>query len=192
MNKLEYLTSVKQYIEKTNPKLFEGEVLISTRKGNIKWVASQDSFNVILSNLKRTTLSKFHLTEIEKLMESITNNKFILQFKQFANFYNNTRFGAEDINIGQCPRLKKLIPTNKHYHNKKYFITLIIDWYISYYEWVEKINLLKLKENTTKALMQSDLKKEETNVDEIPEKWENTDHPEFNEEEREIPDSWDD
>lgn len=187
MNKIEYLTSVKHYIEKTNPKLFQGEVLVKTKKGDIKWIASQDSFNVILANLKRTTLTKFHLTEIEKLMESITNNKFILQFKQFANFYNNNRFGAEDINIGQCPKLKKLIPTNKHYHNKKYFITLIIDWYINYYEWMDKLNIQKIKEATTIALTQSDLKKEES----VDKNWEdNLEEP--TEEEREIPDSWDD
>ena len=122
-------------------------------------------------------------------MESITSNKFITQFKLFANYYNNSRFTSEDVHIGQCPQLKKPIPANKHYHNKKYFITLIVDWYINYYEWLEKINVKKVKVLTREALKVAEKSTESSEI--VQEETEDSVANETLDSEREVPDSWD-
>lgn len=173
---------IKTELEKSRGLLKNAVKFNKKNKGEVKWIATYDSLDVIFANLKRTIGSKDCLIELEKLIIAIKTHKFESQFKLFVKFYTNSQYNSQHINIGHCPQISKRIPHNKNNHTKEYFIFLIIDWYMSYFEWVEKI-IMQKKELTIKN------DKEDDNI--IPETI-TTKLDEFDpNENREVPDTWD-
>lgn len=122
-----------------NTHLFKGDVLVHKRgRGEIKWVATPETLDIVFSNLKRSIHSKTPMAELNNLFTSIEQNKFATQIKIFTKFYTNPQFNSSDINLGSCPQLDKKIPYNIHKQDKEYFVTLILNWYEKYYLWKQK------------------------------------------------------
>ena len=122
-----------------NSQLFKGDVLVHKKgRGEIKWVATPETLDIVFGNLKRSIHSRTPMAELTNLFTSIEQNKFATQIKTFTKFYTNPQYSSSDINLGSCPQLDKKIPYNIHKQDKEYFITLILNWYEKYYLWKQK------------------------------------------------------
>jgi hypothetical protein len=173
---------IKTELEKSRSLLKKDVMINKKNKGEVKWIATYDSIDVIFANLKRTIGTKNCFIELDKLIIAIKNHKFESQFKLFVKFYTNSQYNSQHINIGHCPQISKKIPYNKNNHTKEYFIFIIIDWYTSYFEW-DKKNIVQKKDFT--------IKNDTVECAKIPEPI-TTSHDEYNpNENREIPDTWD-
>lgn len=140
MDNVDILREFKEEINGKYAKFFTGEVRFHYRnKGMIKWIASRDKLNIIYANLLRTITSKNNIKELNKLKRSISSNKFSTQFGLFVKFYTNNYGSMEDVKSTNCPKLTPVIPMNQHSHDKHYFVTIIVDWYISYFLWQNKM-----------------------------------------------------
>ena len=139
--KMSSIDTINAYKSKMamNLQLFKGDVLVHKRgRGEIKWVATPETLDIVFGNLKRSIHSRTPTAELTNLFTSIEQNKFATQIKTFTKFYTNPQYSSSDINLGSCPQLDKKIPYNIHKQDKEYFVTLILNWYEKYYLWKQK------------------------------------------------------
>ena len=173
-----------------NKQLFKGDILVHKKgRGEVKWVATPETLDVIFGNLKRSVHSRTPMSELTNLFASIEQNKFATQIKLFIKFYTNPQYSSSDINLGSCPQIDKKIPHNIHKQDKEYFVTLVLNWYEKYYNWKQKTNKDKAKIHAEESIRP--VNKVSPVVvplveEAIPvaEGWEELDH--------ETPDSWED
>lgn len=167
------------------------------KKGDQRWIAKQDSIEHIFVNLKRTVSNRNKWLELDNLFGSIQNNTFTVQFKKFAKYYTNSYGVSTDINIGQCPSIKTKIPKNIHFHDKKLFLTIIIEWYISYLSWRQKIvNSKKTTMIESKTTSDHDQYPTSNHDDTIPDSLDKEDETDILDyssvTDNDVPDSWED
>ena len=178
-----------------NNKLLQGPVMINVKnKGSVKWVATYEKLDVVFANIKKSIKQKTDSCEIDKLMNSIIQHKFASQFPIFVKYYTNSHTSSYDINIGQCPRISKHIPRNVHEHDKGYFVNLILDCYINYYEWKVKMSKKTSHSITISPWMTKEGSDEQKKADEQNCSIKNVDEEKiiFDAlDNREVPDSWD-
>lgn len=156
MDNVNILREFKEEINGKYAKFFTGEVRFHYRnKGMIKWIASRDKLNIIYANLLRTITSKNGIKELNKLKMSIVSNRFSTQFGLFVKYYTNNYGSMEDVKSTNCPKLTPVIPMNQHSHDKHYFVTIIVDWYISYFLWQKKMTSATIKTDIGKNNMNS-------------------------------------
>ena len=166
MENVDILREFKREIDEKYIRLFAGEVRFNYKnKGVVKWIANRDKLNIVYANLLRTISSKSYIKELNKLKRSIENNKFSTQFNIFVKYYTNNYGSMEDMKSSNCPKLTPSIPTNYHKHDKYYFVTIIIDWYISYFLWKNKLLNATMKLHT-KELLDTQKNNEETHNEE--------------------------
>ena len=145
MSNIDTITAYKSKMT-MNTQLFKGDVFVHKRgRGEIKWVATPETLDVVFGNLKRSIHSRTPMAELTNLFTSIEQNKFATQIKIFTKFYTNPQYNSSDINLGSCPQLDKKIPYNIHKQDKEYFVTLILNWYEKYYLWKQKNKKEKAK-----------------------------------------------
>ena len=122
-----------------NKHVFKGDVFVNKKgRGEVKWVATPETLDIVFGNLKRSVHSRTPMSELNNLFASIEQNKFATQIKTFMKFYTNPQYSANDINLGSCPQIDKKIPYNIHKHDKEYFVTIILNWYEKYFLWKQK------------------------------------------------------
>ena len=69
-----------------NKHLFKNEVLVYKKgRGEVKWVATPETLDIVFGNLKRSIHSRNPMVEIENLFTSIDQNKFATQIKIFTD-----------------------------------------------------------------------------------------------------------
>ena len=170
-----------------NKHLFKNEVLVYKKgRGEVKWVATPETLDIVFGNLKRSVHSRNPMVEIENLFTSIDQNKFATQIKIFTKFYTNPQYNSSDINLGSCPQLDKKIPYNTHNQDKEYFVTLVLNWYEKYFLWKQKNKKDKAKIHVEEKI--NIVEKTAPIVNEaipVPEGWQEI-------VDEKIPDSWDD
>ena len=134
-----------------NKQVFKGDVFVNKKgRGEVKWVATPETLDIVFGNLKRSVHSRTPMSELTNLFASIEQNKFATQIKTFTKFYTNPQYSANDINLGSCPQIDKKIPYNIHKQDKEYFVTLILNWYEKYFLWKQK-NKKDTKNNKNNA-----------------------------------------
>ena len=138
MSSIDIINEFKNKME-MNKQTFKGDIFVNKKgRGEVKWVATPESLDIIFGNLKRSIHSRTPLSELNNLFMSIEQNKFATQIKTFTKFYTNSQYNANDINLGSCPQIDKKIPYNIHKQDKEYFVTLILNWYEKYFLWKQK------------------------------------------------------
>jgi hypothetical protein len=134
---MEMLLELSNIIEK-NPKLFEVRFSLS---GKANWVMTYDECHRIYGYLKASMRRDTYESDLNIIILGFKSSKFVGKFKTFVDKMGKFRQLASDIQLGQSPAFKPIIPKNKNFHTKGFLLTTIIDWYISYLNWEKKIKL---------------------------------------------------
>lgn len=193
LEKTQYFLDAKKFLAQPNvSKQLAIPVFVTIRnKGEVKWVANKETMEVVYSNLKRSVSQKTAMDEVNKLLISFSQNKFKQQFAHFVKYFSNTHTNSGDYMLGNCPKYGKKIPHNKHHHTVGFYVSAILDWYVEYYTWLEKLKESKRQKSEMEDKNGGYKEEEERGEKENEISIQNHDEVADEIASREIPDSWD-